>query len=234
MVSADSPSDRPRPRADLERAIRVVLVDDDEIIAEGLQAMLARHSDRVELVGDVPATEDILAAATRLSADVVLIELALQGANGVDLAAELLVEKPPFRVVIFADDSSERRLFEALRFGAAGYLLKSLSGEQLADHLERVYDGELVIDPTMATTIAIGAAQAEGGRTWPGSRLGLSRRESEVLGLLASGLSNRLIAAELILGEETIKTHLRSVYRKLGVNDRAQAVAAALRQGICT
>jgi DNA-binding NarL/FixJ family response regulator len=232
-VSTDSRSDRPSTRAGDDKVVRVVLVDDDEIIAKGLQAMLARHSDRVELVGDVQVTEEILAAAARLNADVVLIELALQGASGVELAAELLVEKPPFRVVIFTDDSHERHLFEALRLGAAGYLLKSLSGEQLADHLERVHDGEVVIDPTMATKIAIGAAKAEGGRTWPGSRLGLSRRESEVLSLLASGLSNRLIAAELVLGEETIKTHLRSVYRKLGVNDRAQAVAAALRQGIC-
>ena len=159
-----------------------------------------------------------------------LIDLALRGANGVDLAAELLTEKPPFRVVIFTDDSHERRLFEALRLGASGYLLKSLSGGQLADHLERVSDGEVVIDPTMATRIAIGAAQAEGGGMWPGSRLGLSRRESEVLGLLASGLSNRLIAAELLLGEETIKTHLRSVYRKLGVPSRA-ALAARFAVG---
>ena len=77
-------------------------------------------------------------------------------------------------------------------------------------------------------------AAHDGGRgMWPGSKLGLSRRESEVLALLARGLSNRLIAAELVLGEETIKTHMRSIYRKLGVSDRAQAVATALRQGIC-
>jgi DNA-binding NarL/FixJ family response regulator len=210
-----------------------VLVGDDEIIAEGLRAMFTRHSDRAELVGNVPATEDVLSAATRLRADVVLVDLALQSASGLALAAELLAEKPPFRVVIFTEDADERRLFEALRLGASGYLLKSLSGTQLADHLVRVHDGEVVVDPTMATGIAMRAAHGGGRGMWPGSELGLSHRESEVLALLGRGLSNRLMAAELFLGEETIKTHLRSIYRKLGVNDRAQAVATALRQGIC-
>ena len=136
-------------------------------------------------------------------------------------------------MVTFTDDADERCLFEALRLGVSGYLLKSLSGTQLADHLVRVHDGEVVVDPTMATRIALRTAHAGSGRSWPGSEVGLSQRESEVLVLLATGLSNRLIADELILGEETIKTHLRSIYRKLGVSDRAQAVGAALRQGIC-
>jgi DNA-binding NarL/FixJ family response regulator len=228
-----SPPDQPAPRSERGEAARVVLVGDDEIIAEGLRAMFARHSDRAELVGNVPATEDVLSAATRLRADVVLVELALQSASGLALAAELLAEKPPFRVVIFTEDADERRLFEALRLGASGYLLKSLSGIQLTDHLVRVHDGEVVVDPTMATGIAMRAAHGGGRGMWPGSDLGLSYRESEVLALLARGLSNRLVAAELVLGEETIKTHLRSIYRKLGVNDRAQAVATALRQGIC-
>jgi DNA-binding NarL/FixJ family response regulator len=210
-----------------------VLVDGDEITAEGLRAMLARHSDRVELVGNVSVTEDILSAAIRLNADVVLVQLAPRSASGLELATELLADKPPFRVVIFTDDADERRLFEALRLGVSGYLLKSLSARLLADHLMRVHDGEVVIDPTMATGIAMRAAHAGGGRMWPGSEVGVSQRESEVLVLLARGLSNRLIAAELFLGEETIKTHLRSIYRKLGVNDRAQAVATAIRQGIC-
>ena len=228
-----SPSIQPAPRSERGADVRVVLVGDDQIIAEGLRAMLARDSDRVELVGHVPATEDVLSAATRLRADVVLVELDLQSASGLELAAELLAEKPPFRVVIFTGDADERRLYQALRFGVSGYLLKSLSGSLLADHLARVHDGQVVIDPTMATEIAMRAAHGGGRGMWPGSELGLSQRESEVLALLARGLSNRLIAAELVLGDETIKTHLRSIYRKLGVNDRAQAVATALRQGIC-
>jgi DNA-binding NarL/FixJ family response regulator len=214
--------------------VRVVLVNDDEIIMEGLQGMLGRHGDRVELAGGVLLSDDVAETATALNADVVLFDINIKGTNGLEVAAQMVADKPPFRVVVFTDDADERRLFEALRLGFSGYLLKSLSGAQLADHLVRVRDGEVVVDPTMATRIAMRAAHLGGGRIWPGSQLGLSQRESEVLSLLVDGLSNRLIAAELVVGEETVKTHLRSIYRKLGVNDRAQAIATALRQGMFT
>jgi DNA-binding NarL/FixJ family response regulator len=212
--------------------VRVVLVNDDEIIMEGLQGMLARHGDRVELAGGVLLSDDVAEMATALNADVVLFDINIKGTNGLEVAAQMVADKPPFRVVVFTDDADERRLFEALRLGFSGYLLKSLGGAQLADHLVRVRDGEIVVDPTMATRIAMRAAHLGGGRIWPGSQLGLSQRESEVLSLLVDGLSNRLIAAQLVVGEETVKTHLRSIYRKLGVNDRAQAIATALRQGL--
>ena len=214
--------------ADQARAVRVVFVGEHEIIAEGLKAMLAPHRDQVELVGQVLSTEDPRRAATRLSADVVLLELPLQTVSRL----ELISEKLPFRVVIFTDDADERRLSEALRRGASGYLLTSLSGAQLADHLVRARSGEVVVDPTLATRIAIRAVHEGNGQVWPGRQLGLSHRESQVVGLLADGLSNRLIAAELFLGEETVKTHLRNIYRKLEVKDRAHAVAVAIRQGI--
>ena len=212
--------------------VRVVLVNDDQIIREGLEGMLARHRDRVELAGGVLLSDDVAETATALNPDVVLFDINTQGTHGLEVAAQMVAEKPPFRVVAFTDDADERRLFEALRLGISGYLLKSLSGAQLADHLVRARDGEVVVDPTMATRIAMRAAHLGGGRTWPGSQLGLSQRESEVLSLLVDGLSNRLIAAQLVVGEETVKTHLRSIYRKLGVNDRAQAIATALRQGM--
>jgi DNA-binding NarL/FixJ family response regulator len=214
--------------------VRVVLVNDDEIIIVGLQGMLARHADQVDVVGSVLATEDVLTKALDMRADVVLLDTTLHETSGLELAAELVAEKPPFRVVIFTDDSDERRLFEALRFGVSGYLLKSLSGAQLADHLVMVSKGQVIVDPTMATRIAKRAAHVGDNQGWPGSHLGLSQRESQVLGLLVEGLSNRLIAAQLVVGEETVKTHLRSIYRKLGVNDRAHAIATVLRQGIFT
>jgi DNA-binding NarL/FixJ family response regulator len=211
---------------------RVVVVDEDEIILEGLEGMLARHSDQVEMVGGILPSEDVISRATALRADVILLDPNAGGTGGLDAAAEIVAEKPPFRVVIFTDDADERRLFDALRLGMSGYLLKSMSGMQLADHIARVRDGEVVVDPTMATKIAMRAAQVGGGRTWPGSQVGLSQRESEVMSLLVDGLSNRLIAAQLVVGEETVKTHLRSIYRKLGVGDRSQAIAVALRLGI--
>jgi DNA-binding NarL/FixJ family response regulator len=210
----------------------VVLVNDEQIIVDGLRTMLARHRDQVKVVGRVLASDDLAKTLPELEADVVLVDLHIQGASGLELAARLLADDPPFKLVIFTDDTEERRLFEALRLGVSGYLLKSLSGIQLADHLVRAAEGQVVVDPTIATRIALRGAQFGGAEMWPGSQLSLSHRESQVLALLVEGLSNRLIAAQLVVGEETVKTHLRSIYRKLGVNDRSNAVATVMRLGI--
>ncbi len=212
--------------------VRVVLVNDEQIIVDGLRTMLARHRDQVKVVGRVLACDDLAKTLPELEADVVLVDLHIQGASGLELAARLLADDPPFKLVIFTDDTEERRLFEALRLGVSGYLLKSLSGIQLADHLVRAAEGQVVVDPTIATRIALRGAQFGGAEMWPGSQLSLSQRESQVLALLVEGLSNRLIAAQLVVGEETVKTHLRSIYRKLGVNDRSNAVATVMRLGI--
>ena len=125
-------------------------------------------------------------------------------------------------------------MFEALGLGVAGYLLRSQSGDQLAESLRWIRSGQVVIDPAMATEIALRAASLDAKGRWPGAELGLSGRESEVLQLLTQGLSNRQIAEELFVGQETVKTHLCSLYRKLDVRDRGQAVSKALRSRIVT
>src|SRR5205814_182097 len=126
----------------------------------------------------------------------------------------------------------EQYLFQALRAGAAGYLLKSIDGEGLVRQLELVAAGETAVDPTMAGRAVASAARLQAGEFWPGAHLSLTQRESEVLGFLVAGLSNRAIASRLVLGEETVKSHVRGIFRKLDVNDRTSAVAVALREGI--
>lgn len=214
------------------RPVRVVLIDDDEIIMTGLQGMLAPHRDKVELIGWVPVTEDLVPVVSRLEPDIVLIDARIDEGGERARVGELTAGNPAYRVVIFTDDTDDRRVYEALRLGVSGYLLKSSNGALLVDQLVRVSDGEMVLDPELATRVAQRAAQMGGELGWPGRQVGLSRREGQVLRLLTDGLSNRLIAAELTIGEETVKTHLRSIYRKLGVTDRAQAIAAALRQDL--
>ena len=120
----------------------------------------------------------------------------------------------------------------AFRVGAAGYLLKSISSEELVRQLEFVHSGETAIDPRMAARAVDTAARLQRDEFWPGVRQGLTQRESEILSYVVSGLSNRGIAGKLVIGEETVKTHLSSIYRKLGVSDRTGAVATALREGI--
>jgi DNA-binding NarL/FixJ family response regulator len=126
----------------------------------------------------------------------------------------------------------EQYLYQALRLGAAGFLLKRVRGAELVDHLQRISQGEILIDPSLAAKVAMSVAHLRGGEFWPGARLGLTQRESEVLALMVAGLSNRAIAGRLTVSEETVKTHARGIYRKLDVPDRSGAVAAALREGI--
>ncbi|MEO7555054.1 MAG: response regulator transcription factor, partial [Acidimicrobiales bacterium] len=152
--------------------------------------------------------------------------------SGLELCAELRQIAPATHVVLLTVYDDEQYLYEGLRAGATGYLTKQLVGEELLGHLRRVLDGDIVVDPSLAGRVALSAAHLQRGEFWPGAHLGLSRRESEVLELMVRGGSNRAIATRLVLGEETIKTHVRSIYRKLGVADRAQAVAFVLREGV--
>jgi DNA-binding NarL/FixJ family response regulator len=213
--------------------LRIALVNGDELTLEGLRSMLAPHRDLVEVVGKVPVTENILGALAEVGAEIVLVEGRLLATTGLEVSAQLMAGDAPFQVVIFTYEDDERNVSEALRLGASGYLLKSLSGDQLVNYLLQIRGGEVLLDPTLATRIALGAAHTD-DEQWPGHELGLSRRESEVLSLLVDGLSNRAIADQLVVGEETVKTHLRSIYRKLDVRDRSQAVATALRGGAFT
>ena len=214
------------------RPVRVVLVDDHELVIEGLKAMLARFAGRVRVIGQAGTAEDALPVITALAPDVVLCDVRLRGSSGLDLCRQLVEASPGCRVVLLSVYDDEQYLDQALRAGAAGYLLKRVSGEELVRALEQVQLGETVVDPVLAARAATAAARLDSGEFWPGARLGLSQRESEVLGLIVAGLSNRAIAARLIIGDETVKSHTRAIYRKLGVGDRAAAGAAALREGV--
>jgi DNA-binding NarL/FixJ family response regulator len=214
------------------RPVRVFLVDDHEMVLEGLKAMLARFAGRVRVVGQAASAEEAQPVVSALSPDVVLCDVRLRGSSGLDLCRRLTEANPGCRVLLLSVYDDEQYLYQALRAGAAGYLLKRVTGEELVRSLEQVHAGETVVDATMAARVASSAARLDSGEFWPGARVGLSQRESEVLGLIVAGLSNRAIASRLVIGEETVKSHTRAVYRKLGVGDRAGAVATALREGL--
>jgi DNA-binding NarL/FixJ family response regulator len=212
--------------------VRLLLVDDHQVVLEGLQSMLASQRHRVEVAGATTNPSEALRLAADLAPDVVLLDVRLKGASGLDLCQELIARIPGIKVVFFTVYDDEQYLFQALRVGAAGFLLKTTTAAELADHLERVMEGEVAVDPLLAGRVAMTAARLQSGEFWPGARLGLTQRESEVLELMVRGLSNRAIGQKLFIGEETVKTHARGIYRKLEVQDRAQAIAAALREGI--
>ena len=212
--------------------IRAALVDDHQMVLDGLAAMLRPHASRIEIVGQTTDAAEAPDLVEALSPDVVLLDVRLKGASGLDLCRDLLGRFPQVRVVFLTVYDDEQYLFQALRAGASGFLLKRVTGQELVGHLERVMDGEIAIDPALMGRVALSAARLHSGEYWPGAHLGLTHRESEVLEQMVRGLSHRAVARKLLMGEETVKTHARSIYRKLAVVDRAQAIAAALREGL--
>jgi len=211
--------------------ITVVTVDDHQMVLDGLQAMLQPYQDQLRIVGEASEPVAALALITELKPDAVLLDVRLREASGLDLCAQIL-SATDCKVIFLTVYDDEQYLYQALRVGAAGFLLKRIKGGELVDYVRRICDGEVLIDPSLAGRVALSAARLRSGEFWPGAHLGLTQRESEVLSLLVAGLSNRAIAMKLVVSEETVKTHSRCIYRKLGVSDRAGAVAVALREGV--
>ena len=216
----------------MPKPMRVVLVDDHEMVLQGLQAMLSRFPDKVEVIATASEAEQAVRAVRAEHPDVVLCDVRLRQGSGLDVCSAIRKIDPQAKVVFLTVYDDEQYLYQALRVGASGYLLKRVDAHELVRHLENVCAGEIVIDPTLAGRVAASAAHLQSGEFWPGARLGLTQRESEVLALLVGGMSNKAIAARLVVSDDNVKTHLRGVYRKLDVNDRGGAVATALREGL--
>ncbi|HEY5848345.1 MAG TPA: response regulator transcription factor [Nakamurella sp.] len=212
--------------------VRVVLVDDHAMVVAGLKAMLGPFRSRVRVVGEAIGADEALRVVSGLRPDIVLCDVRMQGASGLDVCITLRERHPDIRVVLLSVYDDEQYLFQALRAGAAGYLLKKIGGEELVRQLELAHTGVTVIDTALAGRAVDTAARLHSNEYWPGARHGLTHRESEVLALIVAGMSNRGVATRLVVGDETVKSHLRAIYRKLEVTDRTGAVAVALREGI--
>ncbi|MDQ6934118.1 MAG: response regulator transcription factor [Actinomycetota bacterium] len=215
-----------------EPAIRVVMADDHEMVLRGVTAMLSHFSDEVVIAGTATHLEDAMALLGKERPDVLLCDIRLGKDSGLDLCRQAKAASPGLHVVFLTVYEDEHYLFEALRVEASGYVLKRIDGRELVGHLHRVMEGEIVIDPALAGRVALSAAKLNAGEFWAGAHLGLTQRESEVLSLLVASHSNKAIASKLVVSEDTVKTHIRGLYRKLGVSDRGGAIAAALREGL--
>lgn len=213
--------------------VKVILANDVEVIVEGLKALLAPYRDRVEVVGLASGEPEIVAEAlTAATPDILLIDTFSRSHAGLDAARWVLAQRPPCAVVIFTETDDLDHLFQALRLGVRGYLLKEVETASFVSALERIAAGETVVDGRLGTQAALLAATTTAHRDWEGAHLGLSRREAQVLRLLAAGQSLEQIGSALSVGRETVRTHVRQIYRKLGVNARGAAVAIAWREGL--
>jgi len=215
----------------VRKPFRLLIVDDHRVVREGLKAMLDGVAE-IEIVGEAEDVDGALAAIQGTGPDVVLLDMRLQRSSGLDACRAIVGRHPDVRVVFLTVYEEEQYVFEALRAGARGYMLKKASAEDIVRVMEQVAGGDVVIDPALGGQIALRAAALRGGRDWPGAGLGLTEREGEVLAHLVKGLDNQAISHSLYISEETVKSHVKAILRKLGARDRAQAVSIALRQGL--
>ncbi|MGZ8577969.1 MAG: response regulator [Actinomycetota bacterium] len=211
--------------------VRVVIVDDHRIVREGLRAMLNGVGE-IEIVGEAEDLDGALEAIAAARPDVILLDVRLQRSSGLDACRTITERHPDVKVVFLTVYEDEQYVFEALRVGASGYMLKKVVSEDIVRMLEAVQAGDVVIDPALGGQIAQRAATLRTGTDWPGAHLGLTQRESEVLAHLVDGLDNRAIAQTLYISEDTVKSHMKSILRKLGAKDRGQAISIALRGGL--
>jgi DNA-binding NarL/FixJ family response regulator len=206
--------------------ISVLIVDDHPVVRDGLRGMFAGTGE-FEVVGEAADGAEALTLAHRLRPDVVLMDLRMPGMDGVAAIGALRERGLPSRVLVLTTYDTDSDVLPAIEAGATGYLLKDAPREELFRAVRAAARGEAVLSPSVATRL-LGQVRS------PGVREPLSQRELEVLGLIASGRTNREAAAHLFISEATVKTHLLHIYGKLGVKDRASAVAAAYERGLLT
>jgi two-component system, NarL family, response regulator LiaR len=211
----------------LADAIRVLLVDDHAVVREGLRTFLELQ-DGIEVAGEAADGAEGVEAAERLRPDVVLMDLVMPRLDGVGAMRELRRRLPRVRVIVLTSYADDDRLLPAVREGAAGYLLKNAQPQELARAVRAAHAGEALLDPVVAARLVEEIAREPAGE----APERLTRREREVLELIACGLSNKRIARELGIAEKTVKTHVGHVLAKLGVTDRTQAALHAVRAGL--
>ncbi|MFI6700856.1 response regulator [Streptomyces sp. NPDC050509] len=208
-----------------DRIITLIVVDDHPVVRDGLRGMF-ESAPGFRVLGEAANGVEGVALAVRLDPDVVLMDLRMPGGGGVDAIAELTRGGARARVLVLTTYDTDSDTLPAIEAGATGYLLKDAPREELFTAVRAAADGRTVLSPAVASRLVSHVrAPAAGGEP-------LSAREREVLGWVARGTSNREIAVELFISEATVKTHLTHLYAKLGVKDRAAAVAAGYDRGI--
>lgn len=211
--------------------VRVVVADDHAHFREGLLALLATIAE-VEVVGEAQDGEEAVRIATSAKADVVLMDLRMPRLDGVDATRRLRAESPKTRVVVLTTFDDDDSIFDAVRAGALGYLLKDASRQTLSAAITEASQGRSIINPKVATRLVKQVAATQRERGAGSARLDvLTPRERQVLGLIGRGATNKDIARHLDLAEGTVKNHVTAVFAKLNVTDRLQAALLARDYG---
>ena len=213
--------------------IGILLVDDQQLIRQGLRILLELEGD-LSIVGEACHGEEALEAFAELQPDVVLMDVRMPGMDGVEATWRLRERWPAARVIILTTFDDDEYVFEGLRAGALGYMLKDVSGEQLAEAVRTVAAGGVLIEPSVARKVVTEFARLATPHRPASAALPepLTEREQEILRLLAQGLTNREIAARLSLAPGTVKNYVTIILQKLGARDRTQAALRARELGV--
>jgi DNA-binding NarL/FixJ family response regulator len=208
--------------------IRVLITDDHPVVREGLSAMLSREHD-IEVVGEAKDGKEAVTKAGTLRPDIILMDLRMPEMDGVEAMQRIKTDYPDIRFIVLTTYDNDEYIFKGIEAGARAYLLKDAPRDELFRAIRAVSRGESLIEPAVASKVLDRLAELSRQVNTPEV---LSEREIEVLALIAHGSSNKIIADALNIGQSTVKTHIQSIFHKLEVNDRTEAVTVAVRKGI--
>ena len=210
----------------MAEVIRVLVVDDHAVVRTGLANILGSEPD-IRIVGEANDGVEAISKALELKPDVILMDIRMPRCSGLEATVTIKESFPDARVLILTVSDQEEDLFQALKFGAQGYLLKGATITEVVDAVRRTAAGEVMLSPHVVGRLV---AEFRGKEKASGNGLSLSTREMEVLHLLGEGLTNTEIANRLFIGESTVRTYLHRLLEKLHLRNRAEAVAYAARR----
>jgi DNA-binding NarL/FixJ family response regulator len=215
--------------------IRLLIVDDHVIVREGLRSLLESEAN-IEIVGEAGDGQEGVQKTLELQPDIILMDIRMTPVDGVEATRQIKALRPGSKILILTSYDEDEQVFEAIRAGASGYVLKDVHSDQLLRAISAVADGYSLMSPPIARKLQneFQRIQKPRGGAPEEETSPLTPRENEVLALIARGHNNREIAASLSISEKTVKTHIGNLFAKLQISDRSQAVVYAARRGLVT
>ena len=213
--------------------IKIMLAEDHVLVREGTKEMLDREED-IGVVAEAGDGEEAVRLASELDLDIVIMDIALPKLNGIEATKQIKANNPGTAVLVLTAYDDDEYVFALLEAGAAGYLLKDVSSDELVGAIRAVHAGESMLHPAIARKVVDRFSQHAGGSQQEAPLEELTEREIEVLQLAGKGITNREVADRLSISDRTVQAHLSHIFNKLGVGSRTEAVVYALRKGLLT